>query len=298
MRLSRAFGRPQCYSFRWWRCRRSPTRSCPEPTGGSCSAAAAGHRTTRPRSSTCASPSAASAPAGQADPGGHRAGQHRHPTWSPNRTMIAYAQGDNATANYDIFLLDLTDPGATPREHRQLQCGHRRSSRVVARRRPDRVREREHGREQPDQHQDLRRRDRQHDQSHIGQRRHLRAQARLDARLADPLLRDRRSERRQQHDGHRPAAGGRRTRSRTSSPTRPRASSSPRSRRTEPRMCFTRTTGAGFQRDRARPGRAGERGRADGAARKRRCLPATTAPGPPTARRSPTSRARSPAGTW
>ena len=47
-------------------------------------------------------------------PGATGAGQHRHPTWSPDRTMIAYAQGDNATANYDIFLLDLTDPAATP----------------------------------------------------------------------------------------------------------------------------------------------------------------------------------------
>ncbi len=41
-------------------------------------------------------------------------GQHRHPTWSPDRTKIVYARGDNATANYDIFVLDLTQPGATP----------------------------------------------------------------------------------------------------------------------------------------------------------------------------------------
>jgi Ca2+-binding RTX toxin-like protein len=41
-------------------------------------------------------------------------GQHRHPTWSPDRTKIAYAHGDNATANYDIYVLDLTTPGATP----------------------------------------------------------------------------------------------------------------------------------------------------------------------------------------
>jgi Tol biopolymer transport system component len=40
--------------------------------------------------------------------------QHRHPTWSPDRTRIAYARGDNATANYDIYILDLTTPGATP----------------------------------------------------------------------------------------------------------------------------------------------------------------------------------------
>lgn len=47
-------------------------------------------------------------------PGATGAGQHRHPTWSPDRTRIAYAQGDNATANYDIYILDLTDPTATP----------------------------------------------------------------------------------------------------------------------------------------------------------------------------------------
>ncbi len=41
-------------------------------------------------------------------------GQHRHPTWSPDRTRIAYARGDAATANFDIYVLDLTTPGATP----------------------------------------------------------------------------------------------------------------------------------------------------------------------------------------
>jgi Tol biopolymer transport system component len=41
-------------------------------------------------------------------------GQHRHPTWSPDRTKIAYARGDNATANYDIFILDLTTPNSAP----------------------------------------------------------------------------------------------------------------------------------------------------------------------------------------
>lgn len=42
------------------------------------------------------------------------AGQHRHPTWSPDRTKIAYARGDTAGANYDIYILDLTSPGAAP----------------------------------------------------------------------------------------------------------------------------------------------------------------------------------------
>ena len=43
------------------------------------------------------------------------AGQHRHPTWSPDRTMIAYARGiGGAGCPCDIFILDLTAPGATP----------------------------------------------------------------------------------------------------------------------------------------------------------------------------------------
>jgi hypothetical protein len=40
--------------------------------------------------------------------------QRRHASWSPDRTMIAFAQGDSTTSNFDIFVLDLTDPGATP----------------------------------------------------------------------------------------------------------------------------------------------------------------------------------------
>lgn len=42
--------------------------------------------------------------------------QHRHPTWSPDRTRIAYAAGSpSCTPNKcDIFVLDLTDRDATP----------------------------------------------------------------------------------------------------------------------------------------------------------------------------------------
>ncbi len=40
--------------------------------------------------------------------------QHRHPTWSPDRTKIAYARGDLATGNFDIYVQDLTNPGSTP----------------------------------------------------------------------------------------------------------------------------------------------------------------------------------------
>ena len=36
--------------------------------------------------------------------------RHRHPTWSPDRTKIAYARGVSASNTYDIFVLDLTSP--------------------------------------------------------------------------------------------------------------------------------------------------------------------------------------------
>jgi Tol biopolymer transport system component len=38
--------------------------------------------------------------------------QHRHATWSPDRTMIAYARG--VPPNWDIYVQDLTQPGSTP----------------------------------------------------------------------------------------------------------------------------------------------------------------------------------------
>jgi hypothetical protein len=36
--------------------------------------------------------------------------RHRHPTWSPDRTKIAYARGVSASNTYDIFVEDLTSP--------------------------------------------------------------------------------------------------------------------------------------------------------------------------------------------
>lgn len=39
--------------------------------------------------------------------------QHRHPAWSPDRTKIVYARVLSPT-NTDLFVLDLTTPGATP----------------------------------------------------------------------------------------------------------------------------------------------------------------------------------------
>lgn len=44
--------------------------------------------------------------------------QHRHPTWSPDRTMIAYARGvangDPATQNFDIYIHDVQSGMITP----------------------------------------------------------------------------------------------------------------------------------------------------------------------------------------
>jgi Ca2+-binding RTX toxin-like protein len=42
--------------------------------------------------------------------------QHRHPTWSPDRTKVAYAAGSPSCTptKCDIFILDLTTPGAAP----------------------------------------------------------------------------------------------------------------------------------------------------------------------------------------
>lgn len=42
--------------------------------------------------------------------------QHRHPSWSPDRTKIAYSAG--AAGDYDIYVLDLTKPasGTNPRD--------------------------------------------------------------------------------------------------------------------------------------------------------------------------------------
>ncbi len=44
--------------------------------------------------------------------------QHKHATWSPDRTRIAYARGTPGsflTENFDIYVLDITVPGAIPR---------------------------------------------------------------------------------------------------------------------------------------------------------------------------------------
>src|SRR6185436_13192963 len=34
--------------------------------------------------------------------------QHRHPTWSPDRTQIAFAEGPGGATGYDIYVVDLT----------------------------------------------------------------------------------------------------------------------------------------------------------------------------------------------
>src|SRR5262245_7700912 len=42
--------------------------------------------------------------------------QHRHPTWSPDRTKIAFAEGPGGATGFDIYILDLTTPGAVPQD--------------------------------------------------------------------------------------------------------------------------------------------------------------------------------------
>jgi Big-like domain-containing protein/WD40 repeat protein len=50
--------------------------------------------------------------------------RHRHPTWSPDRTKIAYARGVSAANTYDIFVQDLTSPlGATNPKNLTLSAG-------------------------------------------------------------------------------------------------------------------------------------------------------------------------------
>ena len=49
--------------------------------------------------------------------------RHRHPTWSPDRTMIAYARGPSA-GPFDIFVQDLTQPlSATNPKNLTLSAG-------------------------------------------------------------------------------------------------------------------------------------------------------------------------------
>ena len=82
-------------------------------------------------------------------------GQHRHPTWSPDRTKIAYARG--TAGNFDIFVLDLTTPGATPvrtsRTRTTSPTTGRRGRRTA---REHRLRERGRRRQQPDRRADPR----------------------------------------------------------------------------------------------------------------------------------------------
>jgi Tol biopolymer transport system component len=42
--------------------------------------------------------------------------QERHPTWSPDRTKIAFASDPNGGSTYDIYTLDLTTPGAVAQD--------------------------------------------------------------------------------------------------------------------------------------------------------------------------------------
>src|SRR6185503_3964321 len=39
--------------------------------------------------------------------------QHRHPTWSPDRTQIAFAEGPSS-GPFSVYVFDLTKPGSLP----------------------------------------------------------------------------------------------------------------------------------------------------------------------------------------
>lgn len=65
----------------------------------------------------------------------------RHPSWSPDRTKIVFAYGDNAGGVYDIFVLDLTD-GSGPVQISPTESPVNLSAdqaHVVARRHDDRL---------------------------------------------------------------------------------------------------------------------------------------------------------------
>ncbi len=68
--------------------------------------------TPRPGSTSGACPATALEPAVSAALTPTAGVQHRHPTWSPDRTRIAYARG--AGGVFDIFVQDLTAPPGTP----------------------------------------------------------------------------------------------------------------------------------------------------------------------------------------
>lgn len=118
-----------------------------------------------------------------------RLDQHRHPTWSPDRTKIAYARGDPAmgamTENFDVYILDLTTPGAVPQAiTNTADIG---SPRVVTGRHQDCVRERGRREHRPARHHRLHRGRRQHaepDEHGLDGR----GEARLDPGLPGDLL--------------------------------------------------------------------------------------------------------------
>ena len=39
--------------------------------------------------------------------------QHRHASWSPDRTRLVYSAGNSATRDYDLWILDLTQPASS-----------------------------------------------------------------------------------------------------------------------------------------------------------------------------------------
>ena len=128
--------------------------------------------------------------------------QHRHPTWSPDRTKIAFAEGPGVRP-FDIYIARPHHAGGDSRRTSRIPPASRRPPGVVARRHTHRVRERQRHhrpppgrrrRPQPDHHA--------HSQGVEGG---------LEPRLADALLLGRGhhagAERHQQRHQALPAAG-------------------------------------------------------------------------------------------
>ena len=162
--------------------------------------------------------------------------QHRHASWSPDRTKLVYSAGNAATGDFDIYILDLTQPasGDQSEEHHPVSRYRRRPSVVVARRYARRLPEQGPGQHGPRPDRCSERHRPAGKCADPAGRHRGRGQARLVARLEDALLQPRRESgrlagrRRHLHEG----CGRQRARRSRSSPGPP-TTTSPRSRLTD-----------------------------------------------------------------
>ena len=225
------------------------------------------------------------------------AGQHRHGTWSPDRTKVAYARGTPGsflTEAFDIYVHDLDDGHGHP-DSRTRRRPHRPTTRLVAGRDEDRLRGGGRPNNGSARHLGRGRRSSGGPHQHHPSR-GRRAQAGMDPSLVgqststsairpwtNALNVDKRARRRQRRDGDRA-----RRRRRQRVPGR-------RSRRTDRRCARRRAAASTARPDHGRP-RAPARGRTWSTSATTRASATTTAPGRRRATRSCTSRGRSQSG--